>query len=98
MPITKSAKKFLRRSREKAIFNARIKKAVKEAIKEFKKKPSENNLRVVYKLLDTARKKNIFHKNKTARLKGRLTKLLKMKMPSKLTPKVKRSKTKLKKR
>jgi len=52
---------------------------VKEAIKKFKANPSEELLRVVYSMLDRAAKKRVIHKNKAARLKSRLSRLVKKK-------------------
>ncbi len=75
MPITKSAKKALKQSRKKAVFNRRIKSKVKQVIQAFKKKPTKENLKEVYSALDKAVKRNIFHKNKAARLKSKLSKL-----------------------
>ncbi|MBI4990928.1 30S ribosomal protein S20, partial [Candidatus Gottesmanbacteria bacterium] len=42
----------------------------------FKKNPTPSLLSKVFKVLDTAAKKNIFHANKAARLKSNLSKLL----------------------
>lgn len=77
MPITKSAKKALRQTRKRAQINRRIKEVVKKAIRVFKKNPTLENLRKAYSTLDKAAKKNVFHKNKAARLKSRLSRLLK---------------------
>ena len=77
MPVTAAAKKKLRRDRKKTIVNLRIKRRFKEAIKEMRRHPSQKALRTAYRLLDRAAKKGVIHKNKAARLKSRLTKLLK---------------------
>lgn len=77
MPIIQSAKKALRQSKKKATFNRLVKDKAKEAIQIFKRKPSAENLKNVYSTLDKAVKKNIFHKNKVARLKGSLSELIK---------------------
>ena len=77
MPVTKSAKKALRQSRKRALINRRIKEAAKRTIRAFKKNPTLENLRKVYSVVDKAAKKNVFHKNKAARLKSRLSRLLK---------------------
>jgi len=89
MPITKSAHKALRQSKRKAIVNRRVKNAVKQAIRLFKKSPTLANLKKLYSVLDKAAKKNIFHKNKAARLKSRLAK--KVQPIRKTTKKVKQS-------
>lgn len=77
MPITKSAKKKLRRDQKKTIINLRVKNRFKSAVRSFKKKPTKKGLQKVYQLLDRAAKKKVIHKQKAARLKSRLTKLLK---------------------
>jgi len=87
MPITKSAKKALRQSRRRTVFNQRVKKKAKELIRAFRKSPSRKKLAEVYSALDKAAKRNVFHKNKSARLKRRLTKLLKEKEEQKKTSK-----------
>lgn len=79
MPIIKSAKKKLRQDRKRARQNLLIKGAVRTAILTFKKKPTLLNLSKVFSELDKAAKKKVFHGNKAARLKSRLSKLLKKK-------------------
>lgn len=77
MPITLNAKKKLRQDKKRRIKNIKIKDALKTAVKEYKRNPTEKLLSKVYSLLDNAVKKNIFHKNKSSRLKARLSKLIK---------------------
>ncbi len=77
MPILSSAKKALRQSKRRSLVNRRIKTRTKTSIDAFKDKPSSDNLQAVFSAVDRAAKKNIFHKNKAARLKSRLSKLLK---------------------
>jgi small subunit ribosomal protein S20 len=76
MPVTKSAKKALRRDRRRAVINKKIKEKVRAAIKKFRQNPSKKVLREVYKAIDRAAKKKVFHKNKASRLKSRLAKLV----------------------
>lgn len=76
MPITQSAKKALRQSRRRRERNLTKAKALKEAIKKYKKAPSSEFLAQVYKKLDKAAKTNVIHKNRAARLKSRLSGLL----------------------
>jgi len=76
MPITKSAKKALRRSKRRTKINKRRKEVVKKAIKTFRKSLTPETLRKAYSAIDTAAKKKIFHKNKAKRLKSQLAKLL----------------------
>lgn len=76
MPKTKSAKKAFRQSLRRQEQNLKNKKALKEVIKKYKKMPSADALSQVYKKLDKAAKTEIIKKNKAARLKSRLAKLL----------------------
>lgn len=79
MPVTLSAKKKLRQDQKRYFVNLKVKKKVKDKIKRFKMSPSKKGLSEVYSILDQAAKKNIYHKNKSARLKSRLSKLAKEK-------------------
>ena len=83
MPITRSAKKALRQSARRHAQNLRKKGAYKNLIKEIKKlissgkaKDAKNLLPQLYKALDKAAKTNVIKKNKAARLKSRVTKLV----------------------
>lgn len=80
MPITSSAKKALRASARKRVFNLRRKKAVDEAIKNIKKLAKEKNaealkaaLSLAYKALDKAAKTGFIKKNNASRKKSRLS-------------------------
>ncbi len=77
MPILKSAIKKLRQSAKKEAQNRVVKKALKNLLDGFKKKPTPGTFSKLVSALDKATKKNILHKNKAARLKSRLSKLLK---------------------
>ena len=77
MPILSSAKKALRQSKRRALVNKRIKTRAKTSIDTYQDKPTSQNLEAVFSAVDRAAKKKIFHKNKAARLKSRLSKLLK---------------------
>lgn len=96
MPVTKSAKKALRKDRRRTIINKQIKRRLKEAIKTFKKNPSNKAYGLVSSLLDRTAKKKVIHKNKAARLKSRLARLLSkarpkaQKLPAKSVTKIKK--------
>lgn len=77
MPITQSAKKALRQSMRRRERNLAKSKAFKESIKEFKKQPTKEAFSKVQKALDKAAKANVIHRNRAARLKSRLSNLLK---------------------
>ena len=83
MPITSSAKKALRVSERKGIFNAQRKSAIdqtlrgiKKLVKENKVKDAEKMLPQAYKAIDKAVKTKFLKKNTAARLKSRITTLV----------------------
>ena len=77
MPVTKSAKKKLRKDRKREDRNDRVYSLLKRLIKKAKKHPSEKAVREVVALADKAGRHHIIHKNKVARIKSSLAKLLK---------------------
>ncbi|OGD79631.1 hypothetical protein A3B52_00120 [Candidatus Curtissbacteria bacterium RIFCSPLOWO2_01_FULL_41_28] len=77
MPVTKQAIKKVRADKRKTIINLRVKKTLKKTVAAFSKNPTTAALKTVYKLADRAAKTNIIHKNKAARLKSRLSNLVK---------------------
>lgn len=83
MPITKSAKKALKVSKRKQLFNARRKNAMKDVIKKYKKlvegkqaEEAKKLLPAVQKTIDKAMKRGVIKKNNAARKKSRLMKKL----------------------
>jgi small subunit ribosomal protein S20 len=83
MPITSSAKKALRASKHKAVFNLKRKDAISDIIKKVKKlvidkkvKEAEALLPTAFKAIDKACKTNLIHKNTASRKKSRLAKML----------------------
>ena len=82
MPNKKSAVKALRQSVKRAVRNYKVKRAVKEAIKDSKKlietkeKQAVDKVKEAVKLLDKAASKKIIKKNAAARKKSRLMKKL----------------------
>ena len=74
MPISLSAKKSLRKSLKNHKDNVSFKNQLKTTVKKFLAKPTNESLKEVYSFLDKAVKKNIFHKNKTDRLKSNYSK------------------------
>lgn len=81
MPIIKSAKKKQRQDKKRRLSNLKQRKKTVDVVGAFKKKPTVGALTKLYSVLDTSAKKNIFHPNKVARLKSRLSKLIKKKSP-----------------
>lgn len=83
MPNIEGAKKALRSSKRKAVFNNRRKVAMKKAVKEFnelvKEKKfieAEKKISDVYKTIDKANKRGVIKKNTASRKKSRLTSFL----------------------
>ncbi len=81
MAITKSAKKRIRSSERKRVFNLRRLRAMKKEIKDFLNKISkkdiegaEKSLPQLYKSIDKATKRGVIKKNNANRKKSRLTK------------------------
>lgn len=82
MPNKKSAAKELRKSAKRALRNYKVKKAIKEVVKdsqkmiEAKEKSAAEKVKTAIKLLDKAAAKKIIKKNAAARKKSRLVKKL----------------------
>jgi small subunit ribosomal protein S20 len=84
MPITSSAKKALRASKKKRVFNQRRKDTMTSVIKKVKKFVSDKNtkeamvfLAQAYQAIDKATKTNLIKKNTASRKKSRLAALIK---------------------
>lgn len=77
MPVIKSAKKKLRQDKEKEKINNRIRDLFKKAVKKAKQSPTAANIKAAFKIIDKTVKAKIIHKNKAARLKSSLSKLVK---------------------
>lgn len=77
MPIIAQAAKKLRHDRKRSITTAAVRKTVREAVKAVRVKPTQKSLASAFTVLDKAAKRNIIHPNKAARLKSRLSRLLK---------------------
>lgn len=92
MPVIKSAKKKLRQDRRKTLQNKTLENLFKKMVKEATKNPSEENIQKAVSAVDKAAKKNIIHKNKAARIKSSLSKLLIKKSQLPKTKPVKRLK------
>lgn len=79
MPITKSALKALKKDKKRTKTNQKIRSSFKTALKKVRLSPTRDNLNQAFSSLDRAAKKKVIHKNKAARLKSRLSKLVKKK-------------------
>ena len=83
MAITKSAKKRIKSSEAKRVFNLRRTRAMKDTVKKFRKavesgdlKSAEEMTPTVYKAIDKAVKRGVIKKNAASRTKSRLSMLL----------------------
>jgi small subunit ribosomal protein S20 len=97
MPVIKSAKKKLRIDRKRESINKKEKALIEIAIKMAERKPTPETIRKAFKAIDKSVKKDIYHKNKGARIKSRLAKLLNKKTQSSSKPKVQKTTKKTKK-
>ncbi|MEK7574613.1 MAG: 30S ribosomal protein S20 [Patescibacteria group bacterium] len=84
MAITSSAKKAIRVSARKAVFNVRRADAVRKVTKEIKQILASKNVKdakalmaKAYKAIDKATKMNTIHKNTASRKKAQIAKWLK---------------------
>jgi len=84
MPITSSAKKALRNSKTKRVFNLRRKSDLSKLLKDIRTLAADNKgkeakamLPKVYQALDKAAKTNLIKKNTASRKKARVAALLK---------------------
>ncbi|HAV15470.1 MAG TPA: 30S ribosomal protein S20 [Candidatus Pacebacteria bacterium] len=77
MPITSSALKALRQAKKHTELNRTFRTRIKSTVDAMKKTPTAELLTEAFSALDRAVKKNILHKNKAARLKSSLSKLMK---------------------
>lgn len=76
MPAIKSAKKKLRADKKRESANKKIKALVNVSLKKAQRKPTPKSIQEAFSIIDKGVKKNIIHKNKAARLKSRLSKLI----------------------
>ncbi|HSW87891.1 MAG TPA: 30S ribosomal protein S20 [Candidatus Saccharimonadales bacterium] len=76
MPLIKSAKKKLRQDKKRQKRNKSTKDFLKEVLKKARQNPTVESIRVAVKTTDKAVKKQLIHKNKAARVKSSLSKLI----------------------
>lgn len=90
MPVIRSAKKKLRQDKKRTERNKYLKDLAKENLKKARRKPSEKTIKEAIKAIDKLGAKNILHKNKVARVKSSLSKLLGKKGETTQSPPAKR--------
>ena len=76
MPVTKTAKRALRGSKKKETVNKFIVSSLEVAIRQAKKSKTVAKIIKAVSLTDRASKKKVIHKNKAARIKSQLNKLV----------------------
>ncbi len=76
MPVTKTAKRALRGSKKKETVNKLIVSKLEAAIRTARKGKTAEKILKAVSLTDRAAKKKVIHKNKAARIKSQLSKLL----------------------
>jgi ribosomal protein S20 len=93
MPVTKTAKRALRGSKNKTAVNKKITTNLEIAMRMAKRSKKTVDILKVISLADRASKKKVIHKNKAARIKSAFSKLLPRVTPK--TPKrIKKTKKK----
>lgn len=83
MPVIKSAKKKLRQDKKREKRNNLSRILLAKSLKKARKNPTAGTVSSAVKLLDKMVKKHLIHKNRAARLKSSLTKLVKPKTQEK---------------
>lgn len=87
MPAIKSAKKKLRVDKKRTSANKKMEASINVSIKKAQRKPSPKSIQEAFSNIDKGVKKNIIHKNKAARIKSRLSKLISKKSGTVKKPK-----------
>lgn len=76
MPLLKHAKKALRASERKTEFNQQVRSRLKTEVSRMKSTPQVDQLTRVFSAIDKAVKRHLVHRNKAARLKSQMSKLV----------------------
>ena len=76
MPILKSAIKKLKQDKKRTRVNKVYRESLRLAVKQTRKEKTAKAVKLAYSALDKAAQQKVIHKNKAARLKSRLMKLL----------------------
>lgn len=76
MPLIKSAKKKMRQDVKRKKRNIQYERAYKQAVEKVKKQKKIELVKKAYSTIDKAVKKKVIHKNKGARLKAMVAKLV----------------------
>jgi small subunit ribosomal protein S20 len=76
MANLKSSLKDIRRTKRRTFLNNGYRTNVDKMTKAYNKNPDQKSLSELFSIIDKMAKKNIYHKNKAAREKSRLSKIL----------------------
>jgi small subunit ribosomal protein S20 len=76
MPVTKTAKRALRGSKAKEIVNKITMGKLEMAVRQARKTKSSEKILKAISLSDRATKRRVIHKNKAARIKSQMAKLM----------------------
>ncbi len=76
MPVIENAKRALRGSERKRQMNDLTRTKFEVAVRVAKKEKSKKTVSAAFSQVDKAAKKNVIHKNRAARIKSRLAKLI----------------------
>ncbi|MDP3998435.1 MAG: 30S ribosomal protein S20 [bacterium] len=76
MPVIKSAIKKMRQDNKRRQANRLRKERVKAVIKTARRQPTDKNIRTAISLIDRLTKSDLVHRNKAARLKSQVSRLL----------------------
>ena len=94
MPVTKTAKRALRGSKAKEVMNKLTISKLEVAIRQAENSKKPESIAKAVSLADKAAKRKVIHKNKAARIKSQMSKL----MITKTTPRIVQKKVSSKKK
>lgn len=97
MPVIKSAKKKLKQDKKRTAINNKSRALLDNVLKKARKTPSVKTVTEAIKTADKAVKNHLIHKNKAARIKSALSKLIAGKTTQKATTTTKTTKSAKKK-
>ncbi len=76
MPVIHSAKKKMRQDKFRTKVNKEKKETLKKTLKMVRQKPTLENIRKTQSVIDKMAKAHLIHKNKAARLKSQIARLI----------------------
>lgn len=76
MPVLKHAKKKLRQDKKRTLRNKKVRTVFRTLVKKATNNPTVEAVSEAFSQIDKAAKKNLIHKNKAARMKSSLAKMI----------------------